>query len=146
MWLFSGSFVELPPIFRYRRYNMLLMSIWVAYVEPKPQIWLKSIISQIQLIKMQSMISFYMKLSTSSQKKVLNHFRTKNRDFKINHTKMSHRLRVKVFKQIPRLFSLSSSDTEFSFRPLRLLDKEHSSMTLIADYKVLCYILKLILR
>ncbi|CAF4012453.1 unnamed protein product, partial [Rotaria magnacalcarata] len=54
MWLFSGSFVELPPSFRYRRYNMILLSIWVAYAEPQSHVWLQSIISQIQLIKMQA--------------------------------------------------------------------------------------------
>lgn len=62
MWLFSGSFVELPPAFRYRRYNMLLLSIWVAYAEPQPQIWLQSIISQIQSIKMQGIFLFHTRL------------------------------------------------------------------------------------
>ncbi|CAM4944421.1 unnamed protein product [Rotaria socialis] len=56
MWLFSGSIVELPPIFRYRRYNMILMSIWVAYTEPKPDLWLRPIISQIQSLKMQGIV------------------------------------------------------------------------------------------
>ncbi|CAF3502155.1 unnamed protein product [Rotaria socialis] len=58
MWLFSGSIVELPPIFRYRRYNMTLMSIWVAYTEPKPDLWLRPIISQIQSLKMQGIDLF----------------------------------------------------------------------------------------
>ncbi|CAF4887806.1 unnamed protein product, partial [Rotaria magnacalcarata] len=56
MWLFSGSIVELPPICRYRRYNMILMSIWVAYTEPKPDLWLRPIISQIQSLKMQDIV------------------------------------------------------------------------------------------
>ncbi|CAF3952661.1 unnamed protein product [Adineta steineri] len=34
MWLFSGSVVELPAKLRARRCNIVLMSIWLAYVEP----------------------------------------------------------------------------------------------------------------
>ncbi|CAF1434703.1 unnamed protein product [Rotaria sordida] len=58
MWLFSASFVELPSTIRYHRYNMMLMSIWVAYAEPEPEprIWLKSIISQIQSVKLQDIV------------------------------------------------------------------------------------------
>ncbi|CAF4046241.1 unnamed protein product, partial [Rotaria magnacalcarata] len=56
MWLFSGSIVELPPICRYRRYNIILMSIWVAYTEPKPDLWLRPIISQIESLKMQDIV------------------------------------------------------------------------------------------
>ncbi|CAF2038300.1 unnamed protein product [Rotaria magnacalcarata] len=58
MRLFSASIVELPPIFRYRRYNMILMSIWVAYTEPKPDLWLRPIISQMQSLKMQGIDLF----------------------------------------------------------------------------------------
>ncbi|CAF4164439.1 unnamed protein product [Rotaria magnacalcarata] len=53
MWLFSGSLVELPPLLRYRRYNMLLLSIWVGCTEPEPHIWLKSIVPKINYIKTQ---------------------------------------------------------------------------------------------
>jgi hypothetical protein len=53
MWLFSGSLVELPPLFRYQRHNMVLMSIWVGYVEPKPNIWLRSIVSELNYMKTQ---------------------------------------------------------------------------------------------
>ncbi|CAM4988579.1 unnamed protein product, partial [Rotaria socialis] len=52
------SIVELPPVFRYRRYNMILMSIWVAYTEPKPDLWLRPIISQIRSLKMQGIDLF----------------------------------------------------------------------------------------
>lgn len=53
MWLFCGSFVELPPSLRCRRYNMLLLSIWVGYTEPEPKIWLKTIILKINYLKTQ---------------------------------------------------------------------------------------------
>jgi hypothetical protein len=51
MWLFSGAFVELPSILRYRRYNMILLSIWIGYVEPNPDLWLKPIINELHNIK-----------------------------------------------------------------------------------------------
>ncbi|CAF1171092.1 unnamed protein product [Rotaria sordida] len=35
MWLLSGIFIELPPHLRYRRHNMILLSIWIGYTEPK---------------------------------------------------------------------------------------------------------------
>ncbi|CAF1295528.1 unnamed protein product [Rotaria sordida] len=35
MWLLSGIFIELPPDLRYRRHNMILLSIWIGYSEPK---------------------------------------------------------------------------------------------------------------
>jgi hypothetical protein len=37
---------------------MMSMSIWVAYAEPDPCIWLKSIIAQIQYVKTQGIYLF----------------------------------------------------------------------------------------
>ena len=51
MWLFSGAIVELPPKHRYQRYNMILMSVWVAYVEPDPHLWLRTSIVALRNLK-----------------------------------------------------------------------------------------------
>ena len=51
LWLFSGSIVELPAKLRHRRYNMILMSMWIGYAEPKPELWLKPIIDELQYVK-----------------------------------------------------------------------------------------------
>ncbi|CAF1142177.1 unnamed protein product, partial [Rotaria magnacalcarata] len=40
LWLLSGVFVELPPHLRYRRSNMILLSMWIGYGEPIPNAWL----------------------------------------------------------------------------------------------------------
>ncbi|CAF0969981.1 unnamed protein product [Rotaria sordida] len=53
MWLFSGAMVELPSILRYRRYNMALLSIWVGFVEPDPDLWLRYIVSELNHMKTQ---------------------------------------------------------------------------------------------
>jgi len=55
MWLFSGAFFELPPTLRYRRHNMILLSIWIGYVEPNPDLWLKFIVNELDDIKKQGM-------------------------------------------------------------------------------------------
>lgn len=51
LWMFSGSIVELPSYLRYRRHNMILMSVWVGFVEPEPNIWLGSIINKLNYLK-----------------------------------------------------------------------------------------------
>ncbi|CAF1489614.1 unnamed protein product [Adineta steineri] len=53
LWLFTGSFVELPSILRYRRHNMILLSIWIGYIESNPDLWLKPIINELHSIKRQ---------------------------------------------------------------------------------------------
>ncbi|CAF1201896.1 unnamed protein product, partial [Didymodactylos carnosus] len=53
MWLFSGSIIEVPSKHRYRRYNMVLMSIWVGYTEPHIHMWLKSIVNESNYMKNQ---------------------------------------------------------------------------------------------
>ncbi|CAF4840063.1 unnamed protein product [Rotaria socialis] len=56
LWLFSGSIIELPSKLRYRRYNMIPMSIWVGYTEPQPDIWLKSIVNELKYLKSQDIM------------------------------------------------------------------------------------------
>ncbi|CAF2038029.1 unnamed protein product [Rotaria magnacalcarata] len=56
LWLFSGSIIELPSKLRYRRYNMIPMSIWVGYTEPQPDIWLQSIVNELKYLKSQDII------------------------------------------------------------------------------------------
>lgn len=51
LWLFSGSIVELPAKLRHRRHNMVLMSMWVGYSEPEPDLWLKSIVNELKYMK-----------------------------------------------------------------------------------------------
>ncbi|CAF5185870.1 unnamed protein product, partial [Rotaria magnacalcarata] len=46
LWLLSGAFVELPPHLRYRRSNMILLSIWIGYQEPIPKAWLSSCVDR----------------------------------------------------------------------------------------------------
>ena len=57
LWLFSGSIVELPARLRHRRYNMILMSMWIGYAEPNPELWLKPITNELQYVKTRG--SFY---------------------------------------------------------------------------------------
>jgi hypothetical protein len=53
MWLFSGAILELPPRIRYRRFNMIVLSIWIGYVEPPPRLWLKSSVEKLSMAKKQ---------------------------------------------------------------------------------------------
>ena len=57
LWLFSGSIVELPAKLRHRRYNMMLMSMWIGYAEPRPELWLKPIINELQHVKTRGNLS-----------------------------------------------------------------------------------------
>ena len=63
LWLFSGSIVELPSRLRYRRYNMIPMSIWVGYQEPKVEQWLKSIAGDLNYWKTKGINTFTVRLS-----------------------------------------------------------------------------------
>ncbi|UJR17710.1 hypothetical protein I4U23_004608 [Adineta vaga] len=51
MWMFSGSVVELPPKLRSQRSNMVIISIWIAYVHPPPKLWLSHCIDNLDAIK-----------------------------------------------------------------------------------------------
>lgn len=59
MWLFSASIVELPPKLRSRRCNMVLISIWVAHVEPVSHLWLRRSVAHMEMMKHQSKSVFY---------------------------------------------------------------------------------------
>lgn len=58
MWMFSGAIVELPPSIRYRRFNMVVISIWVGYVEPPPHLWLKNSVKMLEMVKSNGRIMF----------------------------------------------------------------------------------------
>jgi hypothetical protein len=51
LWLLSGILVELPPHLRYRRENMLLLSIYIGCNEPVPKFWLASCFAILQQLK-----------------------------------------------------------------------------------------------
>ncbi|CAM4744206.1 unnamed protein product [Rotaria magnacalcarata] len=51
MWLFSSSIIELPPIIRYRRINMPLISVWIARQEPDMKLWLASSVQMLKSLK-----------------------------------------------------------------------------------------------
>jgi hypothetical protein len=58
MWMLSGSLVELPAQLRSRRCNMVVISIWIAYVEPPGPLWLNYVSGKLQLIKDKGMYIF----------------------------------------------------------------------------------------
>ena len=64
MCLFSGAIVELPPKHRYQRYNMILISVWVAYAEPDPHLWLRTSIAALKNLKEQGNDSSYTRRET----------------------------------------------------------------------------------
>ena len=55
LWMFSGAIIELPPKIRYRRFNMVLISIWIGYSEPAPQLWLNQSIQRLKALKTRGM-------------------------------------------------------------------------------------------
>ncbi|CAF4335898.1 unnamed protein product, partial [Rotaria magnacalcarata] len=66
LWLLSGAFVELPPHLRYRRSNMILLSIWIGYQEPIPKAWLSSCVDRLNRLKTEDIL-----LSNGSKCQVL---------------------------------------------------------------------------
>ena len=40
LWVLSCSLIELPAHLRYRRFNMIILSVWVGYREPPIDLWL----------------------------------------------------------------------------------------------------------
>ncbi|CAF1205337.1 unnamed protein product [Adineta steineri] len=56
LWLLSGVIIELPPHLRYRRCNMILLSIYIGTNEPKPKPWLKSCFFQLHQIKNEGVV------------------------------------------------------------------------------------------
>ena len=59
MWMFSGCILELPPKLCSRRCNMVLISIWVGYVEPRSKLWLTRVVNTLEIIKTQGIYKFY---------------------------------------------------------------------------------------
>ncbi|CAF3386067.1 unnamed protein product, partial [Rotaria socialis] len=53
MWMLSACFVELHPKLRNRRSNMVPISIWVGFTEPKVKLWLRSAMNKLKAIKSQ---------------------------------------------------------------------------------------------
>lgn len=51
LWLFSGIIIELPPDLRYRRENMVLLSVYIGDCEPKAKTWLNSSFSNLLRLK-----------------------------------------------------------------------------------------------
>ncbi|CAF3738937.1 unnamed protein product [Rotaria socialis] len=51
MWMLSGSIVELPAKLRSRQCNMVIISIWIAYIEPPAKLWLNYSVNKLQIIK-----------------------------------------------------------------------------------------------
>ena len=51
LWLMSGVIIELPPYLRYRRCNMILLSIYIGINEPEPKSWLNCCFSQLNQLK-----------------------------------------------------------------------------------------------
>lgn len=59
LWLLSGILLELPPHLRYRRENMLLLSIYVGCGEPSPKFWLSSCFCSLRRMKNEGNISVW---------------------------------------------------------------------------------------
>ncbi|CAF3394515.1 unnamed protein product [Rotaria socialis] len=53
LWLLSGSIVELPVHLRYRRFNMMILSVWIGYCEPDIDLWLTECLQQLNILKTQ---------------------------------------------------------------------------------------------
>ena len=51
LWLLSGVIIELPPYLRYKRCNMILLSIHLGVSEPEPKSWLNSCFLQLNELK-----------------------------------------------------------------------------------------------
>lgn len=51
LWLLSCSIVELPVHLRYRRFNMIILSVWVGYREPLIDLWLSECLQQLNIFK-----------------------------------------------------------------------------------------------
>lgn len=51
LWLLSGSIIEAPPKLRSCRRNMIIISIWIGYVEPPAHLWLTHSVNKLKRIK-----------------------------------------------------------------------------------------------
>lgn len=75
LWQLSGVVLELPPQLRYRRENMLLLSIYVGYCEPSPKFWLSSCFDSLRRLKNEGKISARRKRGKKAPTEVCNCFR-----------------------------------------------------------------------
>ena len=57
LWLLSFSIIELPPLLRFARHNMPIVSIWIGYRDPKASLWLDKSISTLHKLKSSGMHS-----------------------------------------------------------------------------------------
>ncbi|CAF1206930.1 unnamed protein product [Rotaria magnacalcarata] len=51
LWLLSCSLIELPVHLRYRRFNMIVLSVWIGHCEPLVDLWLEECFQQLNDIK-----------------------------------------------------------------------------------------------
>lgn len=59
LWLLSGVIVELPPELRYRRENMILLSVYVGQSEPTTRTWLNSCVANLLRLKTNGKFFFF---------------------------------------------------------------------------------------
>lgn len=58
LWVFSFSIVELPGRVRCHRYNTLILSMWISYIEPIVSMWLPKIVDSLEELKTSGTDSF----------------------------------------------------------------------------------------
>ena len=51
LWLFSFSIIELPPLLRFARHNMPIVSIWIGHRDPITSLWLNKSMSSLNGLK-----------------------------------------------------------------------------------------------
>jgi hypothetical protein len=51
LWLLSCSLVELPPYLRMRRFNMPVLSVWIAKEAPDMSLWLQDVFQRLHILK-----------------------------------------------------------------------------------------------
>ncbi|CAF4914459.1 unnamed protein product [Rotaria socialis] len=54
LWLLSCSLIELPVHLRYRRFNVIVLSVWIGHCEPLVDLWLEESFQQRNDVKKKS--------------------------------------------------------------------------------------------
>ncbi|CAF4344652.1 unnamed protein product [Rotaria socialis] len=54
LWLLSCSLIELPVHLRYRRFNVIVLSVWIGHCEPLVDLWLEESFQQLNDVKKKS--------------------------------------------------------------------------------------------
>lgn len=67
LWLLSGSIIEAPPKLRSCRRNMIIISIWIAYVEPPAHLWLNHSLNKLKRIKEKGMCTLLLMIFISKK-------------------------------------------------------------------------------